>query len=213
MAIKERGRCILCGRCVRICEEIQGVKEIDFIGRGFMTKIGTDFDRDLQCEFCGQCVSTCPVGALTTSLIKHKARHWELKKLKSVCAYCGCGCSIMLGIKDNQIRTIISQYDVGANQGNLCVKGRYGWEYIHSEQRLQTPLLRKHGTLIECSWNQALQEITQAFVKTKKEHGADALAAIGSARLTNEESYLLQKLMRAAVGTNNVDNSGRFTYE
>jgi formate dehydrogenase alpha subunit len=213
MAVKERGRCILCGRCVRMCEEVQGVKEIDFIGRGFMTKIGTDFDRDLNCEFCGQCVSTCPVGALTTTLIKHKARHWELKKVKSVCAYCGCGCALLLGVKDDQLRTVISEYDTGANEGNMCVKGRYGWEYIHSEERLSTPLIRKEGKLVESTWDEALQEIAAQFKRIKKDHGPDALAAIGSARLTNEEGYLLQKFMRAAIGTNNVDNSGRFSYE
>jgi formate dehydrogenase alpha subunit len=213
MAVKERGRCILCGRCVRMCEEVQGVKEIDFIGRGFMTKIGTDFDRDLNCEFCGQCVSTCPVGALTTTLIKHKARHWELKKVKSVCAYCGCGCALLLGVKDDQLRTVISEYDTGANHGNLCVKGRYGWEYIHSQERLSTPLIRKDGKLVECTWNEALKEVTAQFKRIKDDHGPNALAAIGSARLTNEEGYLLQKFMRGAIGTNNIDNSGRFSYE
>ena len=213
MAVKERGRCILCGRCVRICEEIQGVKEIDFIGRGFMTKIGTDFDRDLNCEFCGQCVSTCPVGALTTTLIKHKARHWELKKIKSVCAYCGCGCSFLLGVKDNQLRTIVSDYEIGANEGNLCVKGRYGWEYIYSEERLKTPLIRRGGKLVECTWDIALKEIAKTLREIEKTHGPDALAAIGSARLTNEEAFLLQKFMRAAIGTNNIDTSGRYSYE
>jgi formate dehydrogenase alpha subunit len=213
MAVKERGRCILCGSCVRICEEIQGVKEIDFIGRGFMTKIGTDFDRDLNCEFCGQCVAICPVGALTTTLIKHKARHWELKKTTSVCAYCGCGCSILLGVKDNQLRTIVSDYEIGANEGNLCAKGRYGWEYIHSEERLKAPFVRKGGKLVECTWDVALQEITKAFKQIKKNNGPDALAAIGSSRLTNEEGFLLQKFMRAAIGTNNIDTSGRYSYE
>jgi formate dehydrogenase alpha subunit len=213
MAVKERDRCILCGRCVRMCEEVQGVKEIDFISRGFMTKIGTDFDRDLDCEFCGQCVSTCPVGALTTTLIKHKARHWELKKVKSVCAYCGCGCALLLGVKDDQLRTVISEYETGANHGNLCVKGRYGWEYIHSKERLSAPLIRKDGKLVECTWDEALKEITAQFKRIKDDHGPDALAAIGSARLTNEEGYLLQKFMRAAIGTNNLDNSGRFSYE
>jgi len=213
MAVKERGRCILCGSCVRICEEIQGVKEIDFIGRGFMTKIGTDFDRDLDCEFCGQCVAICPVGALTTTLIKHKARHWELKKTTSVCAYCGCGCSILLGVKDNQLRTIVSDYEIGTNEGNLCAKGRYGWEYIHSEERLKAPLIRKGGKLVECTWDVALQEITKAFKQIKKNNGPDALAAIGSSRLTNEEGFLLQKFMRAAIGTNNIDTSGGYSYE
>ena len=213
MAVKERGRCILCGNCVRICEEIQGVKEIDFIGRGFTTKIGTDFDRDLECEFCGQCVSICPVGALTTTLIKHKARHWELNKIASVCAYCGCGCSVLLAVKDNRLRTIVSQYDIGANEGNLCAKGRYGWEYVHSKERLKAPLIRKGGKLVECTWDVALQEITNAFKNIKKEHGPDALAAIGSARLSNEEAFLLQKFVRAAIGTNNIDTSGRYSYE
>jgi formate dehydrogenase alpha subunit len=213
MARRESRRCILCGRCVRICEELQGVKEIDFVGRGFRTTIGTDFDRDLQCEFCGQCISTCPVGALTTALISHHARQWELKKAPSLCAYCGCGCTIILGIKENRVRTVTSDYAAGANQGNLCVKGRYGWEYIHSDERLTTPLMRKEGRLAPCSWEAALQETARGLERIKEAYGADAIGVIGSGRLTNEEAYLLQKLTRAALGSNNVDSSGGFTYQ
>jgi len=213
MAKRESRRCILCGRCVRICEELQGVKEIDFVGRGCTTIIGTDFDRDLQCEFCGQCISTCPVGALTTSLISHHARQWELKKAPSICAYCGCGCTLILGIKDNQVRTVTSGYDAGANCGNLCVKGRYGWEYIHSDERLTTPLLRREGRLVPCSWEAALQETARGLERIKEAYGADAIGVIGSGRLTNEEAYVLQKFTRAALGTNNVDTSGGFTYQ
>ncbi len=213
MAKRESRRCILCGRCVRICEELQGVKEIDFVGRGFKTIIGTDFDRSLQCEFCGQCISTCPVGALTTSLISRHARQWELTKAPSICPYCGCGCTLILGIKDNRVRTVTSGYDAGANCGNLCVKGRYGWEYIHSDERLTTPLLRKEGRLAPCSWETALQETAKGLERIRQAHGADAIGTIGSGRLTNEEAYLLQKFTRAALGTNNVDTSGGFTYE
>ncbi|MCK4817777.1 molybdopterin-dependent oxidoreductase, partial [bacterium] len=104
-------------------------------------------------------------------------------------------------------------YEIGANEGNLCAKGRYGWEYIHSEERLKSPLVRKGGKLVECTWDVALQEITNAFKRIKKDHGPDALAAIGSSRLTNEEGFLLQKFMRAAIGTNNIDTSGRYSYE
>ena len=213
MARRESRRCILCGRCVRICEELQGVKEIDFVGRGFKTTIGTDFDRDLECEFCGQCISTCPVGALTTSLISRQARHWELKKERALCPYCGCGCTLMMGIKDNRVRTVTSDCAAGCNGGNLCVKGRYGWEYIHSEQRLETPLVRRDGRLTPCSWEQALAEIARSFNKIKDEHGSDAIGSIASARITNEEAYLLQKFMRSAVGTNNIDTSAGFTYQ
>jgi formate dehydrogenase alpha subunit len=213
MARRESRRCILCGRCVRICEELQGVKELDFVGRGFRTTIGTDFDRDLQCEFCGQCISTCPVGALTTSLISRHARQWELAKYPSLCPYCGCGCAIILGIKDNQVRTITSDYATGANQGNLCVKGRYGWEYIHSAERLSTPLIRKDGRLAPCTWDEALRATAQGFARIKETHGADAVGVIGSGRITNEEAYLLQKFTRAALGTNNVDTSGRYPYQ
>lgn len=198
---RDLNRCILCGKCARICDELQDVAEISFVNRGMKAKIGTDFDRSLDCEFCGQCIDICPVGALTSKLFKYKARIWELKKVKTICPFCGIGCHINLGIKDNKILRVTS------DEENLCSKGRFGFEYVHSDQRLTTPLIKKDGELVEASWEEALSLVTEKFKENK-----GSLAGLCGNRLTNEEVYLFQKLMRAALQTNNIDNAGGYSY-
>ncbi|MFH1758743.1 MAG: 2Fe-2S iron-sulfur cluster-binding protein, partial [Pseudomonadota bacterium] len=138
-------RCVLCGMCARICDEVVGANELSFVNRGFRTKMGTDFDRPMNCEFCGQCVSVCPVGALSDRLFLHKARVWDLKETNTTCAYCGVGCTLTVGTKNNRILRVRAPQAFGINQGNLCVKGRFGWEYIHNPERLTTPLVKKDG--------------------------------------------------------------------
>ncbi len=125
-------RCILCGMCVRICDEVVGANELSFVNRGIKTKVGTDFDRPMNCEFCGQCVSVCPVGALNDRIFLHKARVWDLKETNTACAYCGVGCTLTVGTskKTGRILRVRADEELGLNQGNLCVKGRFGWEYV-----------------------------------------------------------------------------------
>ncbi|MEW6606150.1 MAG: NADH-quinone oxidoreductase subunit NuoG [bacterium] len=195
-------RCILCGKCARICDELQDVAEVSFVNRGIRAKIGTDFDRALNCEFCGQCIDICPVGALTSKLFKYKARLWELQNVQTICPFCSVGCHINLGIKDNKI------FQATSNGGNLCSKGRFGFEYVHSQQRLTMPLIKKDDQLIEASWEEALDLIAKKF----KEIPANNLAGLCGSRLTNEEVYLFQKLMRAGLQTNNIDNAGGYAY-
>ena len=125
-------RCVLCGMCARVCEEMVGVSEISFVNRGFKTRIGTDFDRVLDCEFCGECVNICPVGALTDKLFKYKARSWELTRTSTVCSYCSTGCTITLGVKNNRIYRVIGDDSIGANRGSLCAKGRFGYGDVSS---------------------------------------------------------------------------------
>ncbi|MEW6095894.1 MAG: NADH-quinone oxidoreductase subunit NuoG [bacterium] len=197
-------RCILCGKCTRICDELQDVGETSFVNRGIRTKIGTDFDRPLNCEFCGQCIDICPVGALTSKLFKYKARIWELKEVKTICPFCSTGCQINLGIKDNKILRVTS------DGGNLCSKGRFGFEYVHSDQRITTPLIKKDGELVEASWEEALNLVAEKFKEIKENDGS--LAGLCSNRLTNEEVYIFQKLMRAGLQTNNIDNGAGYSY-
>jgi predicted molibdopterin-dependent oxidoreductase YjgC len=201
-------KCIMCGRCVKVCDEVQGVEAIDFGYRGFSAKICTPYEADLNCEFCGQCVSVCPTGALTGKQWLRMGRRKDVKEVDTVCGYCGTGCNITLHVKGNEIARVSSKEDTW-NEGLLCVKGRFGYRFVSSPDRLKTPLIKKNGEFVEASWEEALGHIAARFSEIKAKHGADALAGLSSARCTNEENYAFQKFMRAAVGTNNVDHCAR----
>jgi len=205
-------RCILCGMCVRICDEVVGASELSFVNRGMKTRITTDLDRPLNCEFCGQCVSVCPVGALNDRILLHKARVWDLKETQTVCAYCGVGCTLLVGTKDHKIMRVRADEDLGLNQGNLCVKGRFGWEYIHSPKRLASPLIRKDGDLVQATWDEALALVARRLTEIRAEMGGVVLAGLASPRLTNEELYLFQKFCRGVLGTNHIDHAGGYSY-
>lgn len=211
LVYREREKCILCGRCVRICSEVQGVNAYTFANRGFKTVVATAFDEPLSpenCEFCGQCLSTCPTGALFSRLEIGKARDWETREVLTTCPYCGCGCQIALRVKDNQVVGVKSYYDT-PNRGNLCAKGRFGWEFINHPERLKTPLIKKKGRLVEASWEEALNLVSKKLLEIKEKHGSNSLGFLASARCTNEENYLLQKLARVVFETNNIDNCAR----
>lgn len=201
-------KCIMCGRCVKICDEVQGVEAIEFGYRGFDAKICTPFEEDLDCEFCGQCVSVCPTGALTGKLWSKKGRQLGVREVDSTCPYCGTGCMLTYHVKDNEIVRVTSKED-GLNEGLLCVKGRFAYKYVNSPDRLRKPLIKKDGVFVETSWDDALDLIADKLKEVKAEHGPDAIAGLSSARCTNEENYAFQKFIRAAIGTNNVDHCAR----
>jgi predicted molibdopterin-dependent oxidoreductase YjgC len=205
---RDSDKCILCGRCVRICDELQGVGELSFSKRGIKTVIDTDFHRPLQCEFCGQCLDTCPVGAITSNRFDYTVKAWELEETTTPCPYCACGCSLTIGSKTGEIRRVFSDPEKGPSDGNLCVKGRFGWDFVDHPERIKTPLLRVDGAFKEISWEEALQYIVQKFETIKDQYGPDAIAGIASSRLTNEEYFLLQKLFREAIGTNQMSYGG-----
>jgi len=205
-------KCILCGRCVGICDQVQGNNVIDFANRGFNTTISAPFNRELElgnCVYCGQCVSVCPVGALTSKISKGKARAWETKKVLTTCSYCGVGCNYYLEVKNDEIVGVTSNFESSVNSGHLCVKGRFGWDFVHSPDRLTKPLIRKNGELKETSWEEALNLISKKFSEIKEEYGPDGFAGLSSARCTNEDNYVFQKLFRAVLGTNNIDHCAR----
>ena len=179
-------KCILCGRCARICDEVQGVGELSFTRRGIKTAIDTDFHRPIQCEFCGQCMDTCPVGAITSDRFDYTAKSWELKETTTPCPYCGCGCLLTIGSKDGEIKRVFSDPDRGPSDGNLCVKGRFGWDFVDYPERIKTPLLRVNGAFKEASWDEVLQFIARQFEEIKDQHGPEAIAGMASSRLTNE---------------------------
>ena len=213
--VRDLNKCILCGRCVEVCNEIQQSHAIDFGYRGSQTKIIAGEDVSLrysQCVSCGQCVAVCPVGALIDKMAQGKGRTWEFTKIKTTCNYCGCGCNFDFNIKDKKIVKVTSNPRSIVNGIHLCVKGRFGYDYIHREDRLKTPLIRKNGKLKKASWEEAFQLISDKFNQIKKEHGSDSLAVLSSAKCTNEENFLLMKFTRAVLGTNNVDHCARLCH-
>ncbi|MCF6155409.1 MAG: 4Fe-4S dicluster domain-containing protein [Candidatus Brocadia sp.] len=201
-----RNRCILCGRCVSACKEIEGVSAIDFQNRGFKTVIGTAFDRPLDCSFCGGCVAVCPTGAWQDRTLGFKGRPWEFKSTPTICPYCSVGCTVVVNTKVESVRRITSHDRLGINEGNLCVKGRFGHEFIHSPERIKTPLIRKNGELYPASWDDAIDYVSKRFQQIINEHGGKSVGGIGSEKCTNEDNYLFQKFCRSVLGTNHIDN-------
>ncbi len=206
---RDMEKCILCGRCVKVCDEVQGVGAIDYAYKGFESKICPPFERDLSCEFCGQCIAVCPTGALVSKPSLGKGRKRDVRSVETTCPYCGCGCSITYDVNKNEVIRAASRPET-INEGWLCVKGKFGFSFINSPDRLTTPLIRKRGRLEKATWDEALDLIGERLRAVRGEHGPDAIAGLSSARCTNEENYLFQKLMRAGVGTNNVDHCARY---
>lgn len=203
-------KCILCGKCVRVCSELQCTNAIGLEGRGFATKVGTPFDMGLAqstCVSCGNCVAVCPVGALMPKR-KEKVRYWELERVRTTCSYCGVGCQMELLVKGQKV-VGVEPANGKANNGLLCVKGRFAYPFINHPDRLKTPLIKKNGKFEEASWEEAYKLIVDKVNGIKEDDGPEAFAGLTSARCTNEENYLFQKLFRAVIGTNNVDHCAR----
>jgi len=210
-------KCIRCGRCIRICDQVQMDSALTFKERAGQLEVSTAFDmplNDSDCELCGQCVSTCPTGALYERYAKNKGQCKDLVRTTTTCVYCGVGCQIDLNIseKSNQIVRATSKTGVIPNNGNLCVKGRFGMEFVGSDKRLTTPLIKENGEFKEASWQQAIDLIASKLAETKKVHGPDSIAGLSSAKCTNEENYIFQKFIRACIGTNNVDHCARLCH-
>lgn len=203
-------KCILCGKCVRVCSELQCTGAIGLQDRGFATKVTTPFDMGLaksNCVSCGNCVAACPVGALMPKR-KEKFRNWEIKKVRTTCSYCGVGCQMELLTKGEKV-VGVEPVKGKANNGLLCVKGRFAYSFINHPDRLKTPLIKRNGKFEEASWEEAYKIIVDKSNRIKKENGSEAFAGLTSARCTNEENYLFQKMFRAVIGTNNIDHCAR----
>ncbi|MCK5504398.1 MAG: molybdopterin-dependent oxidoreductase [Thermodesulfovibrionia bacterium] len=204
---RDLSKCILCGKCIRACSEIEEIGAIDYAYRGFNSRPATLFDNPLEdstCEFCGLCVAMCPVGALTDKLSSYKGK--ERERIRTTCPYCGCGCSIYLNTRVQEIISVSAAPEYSVNNVSLCVKGRYGYDFVKNPDRLNTPLIKKDGEFVEATWEEALEFVSGKLKEIKQKYGSESLAGLGSARCTNEENYLFQKFFRAVLGSNNIDS-------
>jgi formate dehydrogenase alpha subunit len=217
---RDLNKCILCGKCVRACQEIAGVGAIDLAFRGNSARVSTFGDKpilDSVCEGCGECLERCPTGALICENSRQATR-----EVKTVCPYCGVGCSIYLGVRGNEVVNVRGDKESPVNKGGLCVKGRFGFDFINHPDRLTKPLIRKEGwskdievngnfknIFREATWEEAINLVADNLLRIKASHGPDSLGVLSSAKFTNEENYLVQKFARAVIGTNNIDHCAR----
>ena len=198
-------RCILCYRCVRACNEGMGVGALGIGNRGVVAEIIPNKHDHLECDECGACIDICPVGALTSGIYRYQTRPWEMNHVGTICTHCSDGCKTTLGVRDGEIMRGNNRDSSGINGEFLCVKGRYGFDFVNHPDRLQTPLLRNAaGGFDEISWAQALDLVSKKFTEVKSKNGK--FGVIGSNHTTNEENYFLQKFARQGLGTKNIDH-------
>jgi len=202
----DRERCILCQRCTRFSSEISMDNGLVMISRGYKMEVGTAPDHAFDSIFSGNTVEMCPVGALTATAYRFKARPWELKRIPSICNNCSVGCNARIDVRVDKIMRLVSRTNDAIDDGWLCDRGRWGFEFVNSPQRLRTPMIRHDDKLEPATWDQAFYLIASQFRNIAGRHGAKAIGGIGSTRTTNEEAYLFQKLLREVVGTRNIDH-------
>ncbi len=200
----DKPRCILCYRCVRICNEGMGVGALGINNRGVHSEIEPNGFDHLDCDECGMCIDICPVGALTSGAYRYKTRPWEMQHVGTICTHCSNGCKTTLGVRNNEIIRGNNRDHSGINGEFLCIKGRYAFDFSHHPDRLQSPLVRKNGKLEPASWSQALETVAKKFQEVRGRKGK--FGVIGSNHTSNEENYLLQKFARQVLGTNNIDH-------
>jgi predicted molibdopterin-dependent oxidoreductase YjgC len=230
--LRDYDNCISCYRCVRVCAEQEGDYAISVKGRGFHTQITTEFGnhlKDSSCTFCGQCVQTCPTGALgDKKALRHSPKEAEIKKTRTICPYCGVGCSVDMLTKDDKIVGVQPAMDGPANKGALCVKGQFAYDFIQHEERLKSPMVRKsllgdnvphdakewpsayeNDPFVEVPWNTALDLAARGFKKAHQHYGRHSVYGIASGRAPHEAAYTMQKFIRAGYGTHHIDNCSR----
>ncbi len=213
-------RCIACGECINICKDVQRIDALQFMKKGGFTQVVAKGDQALDCEFCGDCLAVCPVGAITNKFSKYVYKPWQLRKTTTTCNYCGDGCQMYIETKDTEVVRVTSplswknkwgdRTDTVNGHNGLCVRGRFGFQFIDSKDRLKQPLIRQDQALVDAPWIEALELAAERLRRVKEHHGPDAIAGLITARCTNEELYVFQKFMRTVIGTNNLDSSARY---
>ncbi|HEV2446165.1 MAG TPA: NADH-quinone oxidoreductase subunit NuoG, partial [Candidatus Sulfopaludibacter sp.] len=197
-------RCILCFRCVRVCNEGMGVAALGVINRGAVSEIAPNVGDHLECDECGACIDICPVGALTSGIYRYQTRPWEMTHVGTICAHCADGCKTTLGTRNDRIIRGNNRDRSGINGEFLCIKGRYGFDFYDHAGRLQAPLVRKNGQLVETSWSDALKAVADQFTEIRANGGT--FGVVGSNHTTNEENFYLQRFAREVLDTNNIDH-------
>lgn len=211
--VRNMERCVLCTRCVRMCEEAQGAFALSIINRGGHSLVEPFSGGVFSCEYCGNCISACPVGAIMSRLHRYAYRPWQIEtETETICPYCGVGCTVVVQVRADSIKRVVPKIGVGVNNGLLCSRGRFGYEFVGSNERLKTPLIRKGGILEESTWEEAISLVARRLSEIRELHGGKAIAGIASPRCTNEDNYVFQKFMRIAIGTNNIDSTARMGY-
>ncbi|MCX6190311.1 MAG: formate dehydrogenase subunit alpha [Bacteroidetes bacterium] len=203
-------KCINCFRCVRACDEVQGEFVLSMAGRGFDSHIVKSYNDsffDSDCVSCGACAQACPTSAIS-DVFESKSVVAD-KKIRTICTYCGVGCNLEVSVLNGKVKSIQAPYDAEVNQGHTCLKGRFAFSFYNHPDRLRTPLIRRNGVLEPATWDEAYDFISEKLTAIKEKHGPDSIAGISSARCTNEENYLMQKFIRAVIGTNNIDCCAR----
>lgn len=203
-------KCINCFRCVRACDEVQGEFVLSMAGRGFDSHIVKSYENtffDSDCVSCGACAQACPTSAIS-DVFESKSVVAD-KKVRTICTYCGVGCNLEVAVVNGKVKSIQAPYNAKVNEGHTCLKGRYAFSFYNHPDRIKTPLIRRNGQLEPATWDEAYDFIANKLFEIKQNHGADAIAGISSARCTNEENYLMQKFIRAVIGTNNIDCCAR----
>ena len=213
-------RCIACGECVNVCKDVQRIDALQFMKKGGFTQVVAKGDHALDCEFCGDCLAVCPVGAITNKFSKYVYKPWQLRKTTTTCNYCGDGCQMYVETKDTEVVRVTSPLswknkwgdrgDTINGHGGLCVRGRFGFQFIDSKDRLKEPLIRKEAGLVPVPWIEALETTAERLTHVKDRYGSEAIAGLITARCTNEELYVFQRFMRTVLGTNNLDSSARY---
>ena len=212
--LRDYEQCISCYRCVRVCAEREGDYAISVMNRGFETQITTEFEghlRDSACTFCGQCIQTCPTGALADrKALRAVDVEGPIEKTRTICPYCGVGCSVDALTKGDKVVGIQPAMDGPANLGALCVKGQFAFDFVHHEERLGHPLVRgEDGELHRATWDEALDRAAHGFRRVMERHGRHAVYGVASGRTPIEADYMLQRFMRAGFGTHYIDNCSR----
>ncbi len=213
-------RCIACAECINVCKDVLMIDALQFMKKGGFNQVVAKGDLALDCEFCGDCLAVCPVGAITNKFSKYLYKPWQMKKTTTTCNYCGDGCQLYLETKDEEVVRVTSplswknkwgdRSETAKGHGGICVRGRFGFEYLDSKGRLTQPLVRQGSQLVQRPWLETMHQLVDRFVEIKDKYGADAIGGLVTARCTNEELYLFQKLMRTGFGTNQLDSSARY---